>query len=196
MASTGKVLHIFVASPDLGLPCRLVTTMPDLTINRLKLSFLPYQFVNLESVYCTLNGRPIPDSATLATGNVLPLSLIMLRLRLAGGGGDGGATGAESRDCYLNMYASKKPDKVDPNETRLSRWTTCALSADPLSPPCVIDCLGNIFNKESLVEALIHKRLPREFNHIRGLKDMIPVHLTPIRDAGDLRRGSSARSRA
>ena len=33
-------------------------------------------------------------------------------LRLRGGGGDGGATGAESRISYLEMYASKKPDKV------------------------------------------------------------------------------------
>ncbi len=33
-------------------------------------------------------------------------------LRLRGGGGDGGATGAESRVSYLEMYASKKPDKV------------------------------------------------------------------------------------
>jgi hypothetical protein len=32
--------------------------------------------------------------------------------RLRGGGGDGGATGAESRVSYLEMYMSKKPDKV------------------------------------------------------------------------------------
>lgn len=33
-------------------------------------------------------------------------------LRLRGGGGDGGSTGAESRECYLEMYLEKKPDKV------------------------------------------------------------------------------------
>lgn len=32
--------------------------------------------------------------------------------RLRGGGGDGGSTGAESRSCYLEMYAERKPDKV------------------------------------------------------------------------------------
>ena len=42
--------------------------------------------------------------------------MLALHPRLHGGGGDGGATGAESRDCYLKMYAEKKPDKVDPNE--------------------------------------------------------------------------------
>ncbi|KAJ4829229.1 hypothetical protein Tsubulata_024768 [Turnera subulata] len=46
---------------------------------------------------------PNPDIALLST--------LVLRPRLLGGGGDGGATGAESRDCYLNMYAVKKPDK-------------------------------------------------------------------------------------
>ena len=33
-------------------------------------------------------------------------------MRLRGGGGDGGATGAESRSSYLEMYMSKKPLKV------------------------------------------------------------------------------------
>lgn len=37
---------------------------------------------------------------------------IRVHLRLRGGGGDGGATGAESRSSYLEMYLQKKPDKV------------------------------------------------------------------------------------
>ncbi|KAL5707636.1 hypothetical protein ACHQM5_018513 [Ranunculus cassubicifolius] len=78
------------------------------------------------------------------------------------------------------MYAGKKPDKVDPNEARLSKWTNCALSFEPLKAPCVIDKLGNVFNKEPLVEALLGKKLPKEFGgHIKGLKDMIPIHLSP-----------------
>lgn len=75
------------------------------------------------------------------------------------------------------MYSTKKPDKVDPNETRLSKWTTCSLSYEPLTHPIVIDKLGNLFNKEALVQALIHKKLPKEFGHIRGLKDMIEVKI-------------------
>lgn len=78
------------------------------------------------------------------------------------------------------MYAEKKPDKVDPNEKRLSKWTTCALSFEPLKPPCVIDLLGNVFNKEALVKALLGKNLPKAFRHIKGLKDMINVHLSVI----------------
>ncbi|XP_020578466.1 protein RTF2 homolog [Phalaenopsis equestris] len=186
MASSKKMLQIFVASPDLGLPSRSLTLSPYLTLHSLKLSLFPSQNLTqtLNCLYFSLNGKPLLDSSTLSSADVKPSSLLTLRLRFSGGGGDGGATGAESRDCYLNMYAVKKPDKVDPNETRLSRWTTCAFSSEPLAPPCVIDRIGNIFNKESLVEALIHKRLPKEFSHIRRLKDMIPVHLSPIPDAG------------
>jgi hypothetical protein len=35
-------------------------------------------------------------------------------LRLRGGGGDGGSTGAESRSSYLEMYKTKKDVKVCP----------------------------------------------------------------------------------
>ncbi|KAI0504897.1 hypothetical protein KFK09_015851 [Dendrobium nobile] len=186
MASPKKMFQIFVAFPDLGLPSRSLSLSPDLTLHRLKRSLYPYQTQTqtLNSLYFSLNGKPLLDSSTLSSAGVTSSALLTLRLRVAGGGGDGGATGAESRDCYLNMYAVKKPDKVDPNETRISRWTTCALSTEPLAPPCVIDRIGNIFNKEPLVEALIHKRLPKEFNHIRGLRDMIHIHLSPIPDAG------------
>ncbi|PKA52563.1 hypothetical protein AXF42_Ash001543 [Apostasia shenzhenica] len=183
MASPPKLLQIFVASPDLQLPRRSITLSTDITVGWLKLSLLRSKTLTVDSFYFSFNGRPLPDSTTLAAADVPSSSILTLRHRLAGGGGDGGATGAESRDCYLNMYAVKKPDKVDPNETRLSRWTTCALSSEPLAPPCVIDRLGNIFNKESLVEALIHKRLPKAFSHIRGLRDMISIHLSLIPDA-------------
>lgn len=83
------------------------------------------------------------------------------------------------------MYLAKKPDKADPNEARLSRFTCCALSGEPLAAPAVADRLGNLFNKEALVEALLHKRLPKALSHIRGLKDMIPIHLHPKPDAAD-----------
>ncbi|GKU87184.1 hypothetical protein SLEP1_g1628 [Rubroshorea leprosula] len=132
------------------------------------------------SFYFTLNGKPLSDSTPLPNPRIAPLSTLVLLPRIPGGGGDGGATGAESRDCYLNMYAEKKPDKVDPNEQRLSKWLNCALSNEPLKEPCVIDKLGNIFNKEALVEALLVKKLPKEFGHIKGLKDMVNIKLSMI----------------
>lgn len=78
------------------------------------------------------------------------------------------------------MYAVKKPDKVDPNEQRLSKWLNCALSNEPLKHPVVVDLLGNLFNKQALVEALLGKKLPKAFSHVKGLKDMVAVKLSMI----------------
>lgn len=41
----------------------------------------------------------------------------------------------------------------------------------------MVDYLGNVFNKQALVEAMLGKKLPRAFGHIKGLKDMIPISL-------------------
>lgn len=130
--------------------------------------------------YFSCGGKVLADNCRFIDMDIGHNTLIQLIPRVCGGGGDGGATGAESRDCYLKMYAEKKPDKVDPNETRICKWSTCALSQETLKPPCAIDRLGNVFNKEFLVRALLEKTLPSQFSHIRGLKDMIAIHLDPI----------------
>ncbi|XP_057459833.1 uncharacterized protein LOC130750324 [Actinidia eriantha] len=179
MNTKNPQLQIFVEAPDLQIPTRALTLDPNLSLRNLKLSILP-QTLTLDSLFFTFNGRSLSDSATLRNSRIAPLSTLTLRLRLPGGGGDGGATGAESRDCYLNMYAVKKPDKVDPNEQRLSKWLNCALSNEPLKHPVVVDLLGNLFNKQALVEALLGKKLPKAFCHIKGLKDMVGVQLSVI----------------
>ncbi|KAL2338502.1 hypothetical protein Fmac_012948 [Flemingia macrophylla] len=173
-----KSFQVLVQSPDLRISPQSTTDHG--TLSDLKHSLFPQSH---QSFYFTLNGKPLSDAAPLS--RFPPLSTLSLRHRLLGGGGDGGATGAESRDCYLNMYAEKKPDKVDPNEQRLSKWHNCALSNEPLREPCVIDKLGNIFNKEALVEALLGKKIPKEFGHIKGLKDMVNIQLDSIPGSGD-----------
>ena len=60
----------------------------------------------------TYRGRPCGALSTLNDLGIVSGSSVDIALRLRGGGGDGGATGAESRISYLEMYASKKPDKV------------------------------------------------------------------------------------
>lgn len=133
------------------------------------------------SDFCvSLDGKPLNGSTRIKVSKLPSVSMLTLYPRLRGGGGDGGATGAESRDCYLKMYAEKKPDTVDPNEQRLSKWLNCALSNEPLAEPCVIDFLGNLFNKEALVNAMLSKRLPKQFSHIKGLKDLVNIKLTPV----------------
>uniref|UniRef100_A0A9I9CJZ4 Uncharacterized protein n=1 Tax=Cucumis melo TaxID=3656 RepID=A0A9I9CJZ4_CUCME len=82
------------------------------------------------SFYFTLNGKPLLGSTTFSL--IPPFFTLILRTRVLRGGGDGGATGAESHDCYLSMYAEKKPVKADPDEQRLSKWVNCALSNEPL----------------------------------------------------------------
>ncbi|XP_010443515.1 PREDICTED: protein RTF2 homolog [Camelina sativa] len=135
---------------------------------------------SLSDFSVTLDGKLLNSSTRIQVSKLPSFSMLTLYPRLRGGGGDGGATGAESRDCYLNMYAEKKPDKVDPNEQRLSKWLNCALSNEPLAEPCVIDLIGNLFNKEALVHALLSKRLPKQFSHIEGLKDMVNIKLTHV----------------
>jgi hypothetical protein len=79
-------------------------------------------------------------------------------LRLRGGGGDGGSTGAESRSSYLEMYKTQKVGQVrcsgvwasqrtdaqnadaqrcpspqmDAREEQLATWTCCRLTRQPL----------------------------------------------------------------
>lgn len=58
------------------------------------------------------NGKQLSEDASLEAAGVSNGATISVCSRLRGGGGDGGSTGAESRSCYLEMYASRKPDKV------------------------------------------------------------------------------------
>lgn len=183
-------MQILVQGPGDGI--RAFTMAASETVRQLKLSVLQSTTnantgidINKRGkqtgqFYFSCGGKVLADNRRLIDMDVGHNSLIQLIPRVCGGGGDGGATGAESRDCYLKMYAEKKPDKVDPNETRICKWNTCALSQETLKPPCAIDRLGNVFNKESLVRALLDKTLPSQFSHIRGLKDMITIHLDPI----------------
>ena len=64
------------------------------------------------------------DNTPLAAVGVETNSTVDVQRRLRGGGGDGGATGAESRVSYLEMYMSKKPDKV-----QLAPIQTCVLAS-------------------------------------------------------------------
>ncbi len=83
----------------------------------------------LRLVHCS---RTLDDGCTLASAGVDGCSTLELLPRLRGGGGDGGATGAESRSCYLEMYAKKKLDKV--GEVSLRFLTIAAMSSTIAAP--------------------------------------------------------------
>ncbi|KAL0039417.1 hypothetical protein WJX79_007290 [Trebouxia sp. C0005] len=128
-------------------------------------------------------GRTWPQEVQLASAGVRPGDFIALHKRLRGGGGDGGSTGAESRSSFLEMYATKKAAKVNPVEAKLAKWTRCNLSGEPLHPPCVADELGNLYNKDAMVQALVSKSLPGSLSYISSLKHLIDLRLTKNENA-------------
>ena len=133
------------------------------------------------------------------------------RVGLFGGGGDGGATGAESRSAYLEMYAwnggttfSRKKESLggfvrystqstvrdrDEAEEDLARWFTCALTEEPLESgenAVVIDRTGALYNKEPVLKALRDKAvdgvaLPKRIEHITGMKALVTCKFTKRR---------------
>ena len=69
--------------------------------------------------YCTSAGPGFNSltlrfaALSLVTHVAAPVAAaVNLSLRLRGGGGDGGSTGAESRSSYLEMYKERKEEKV------------------------------------------------------------------------------------
>jgi hypothetical protein len=80
-------------------------------------------------------------------------------------GCDGGSI--PRRDEMVRM--KKKDPKVDETEKLRIKWLLCAISDEPLKEPIVCDFLGNLFNKEALINRLLEKKM-EGFSHIRSLK--------------------------
>ena len=54
----------------------------------------------------------------------------------------------------------KREERMDNFELAKSKSSLCALSKEPLTPPVVACRLGNLYNKEHLVQLLIEKKMP------------------------------------
>jgi hypothetical protein len=131
-------------------------------------------------------GRLLPDGAPLALG-VLPGEAVQLFVRELGGGGDGGATGAESRSSYLEMYKEAGSGKLDAREEQLAKWTCCRLTRAPLggtdgTRPVVVCPLGCMYDREAVLNALKEKAvdgipLPPLVAHIRSHKELTTLRL-------------------
>ena len=158
-----------------------------------------------------LNPRATLASAGVREGATLTLALRALR----GGGGDGGATGAESRSAYLEMYAdgggkgySTKRETLggfvrystqstvrdrDEREEELARWFNCAFTEQPLETgdgKLVMDKLGRVYNKEGVLNALMLKategiKLPQRLEHILGMKALLTLKMHRVAGAGE-----------
>jgi len=90
-------------------------------------------------------------------------------------GCDGGSI--PRRDELVKL--KKKEEKADPAEVERIRWSSCAISKEPLKDPIVTCELGFLYNKDAVIRQLLEKTMDEAFGHIRSLKDLIPVRFTP-----------------
>ncbi|XP_022091407.1 protein RTF2 homolog [Acanthaster planci] len=90
-------------------------------------------------------------------------------------GCDGGTI--PRRDELVRL--KKKPEQVDKNMERMAKWLHCAISQEGLRQPIMACELGRLYNKESLLEYLLDKSTCDSAKHIRGLKDVKELNLTP-----------------
>jgi len=100
-------------------------------------------------------------------------------------GGDGGtaltsrkdmlstASGSSSSSSASNTSAASASGLND-KERIIAKFTCCSLSGDTLRMPVVACKMGRLFNKDTLIMALINKSplLADSFQHIRALKDV------------------------
>lgn len=75
----------------------------------------------------------------------------------------------------LSCYECQACLQINPVEAKLAKWTRCNLSGEPLQPPCVADELGNLYNKDVIVQALVTKSLPGSLSYISSLKHLIDL---------------------
>lgn len=90
-------------------------------------------------------------------------------------GGDGGSI--PGRQDLVRM--KKKKEVLDKNEELAATWRHCALSHNLLRPPMVACEKGKLFNKEAVLEFLLDRGDNEAGQHIRTLKDVKPLNLTP-----------------
>ncbi|EFO19832.2 hypothetical protein LOAG_08659 [Loa loa] len=95
-------------------------------------------------------------------------------------GADGGTI---PKRCEL-VKKKKKKEKLDKNVANTTRWRLCRLSQEPLKRPIVACRLGNLYNKEEVLNAILSKKIG-EYEvamHIRGLRDIKELKLTDSKE--------------
>eukprot|EP00397_Hematodinium_sp_SG-2012_P054895 GEMP01066581.1.p1 GENE.GEMP01066581.1~~GEMP01066581.1.p1 ORF type:complete len:245 (+),score=56.81 GEMP01066581.1:76-810(+) len=73
-------------------------------------------------------------------------------------------------------------DRMGKLESRKMQMQTCRISQHMLRAPIIVDRLGNLMNKEALMEGLLSKSLGATFEHIRSLKDVKEVNIVFAND--------------
>ncbi|KAL4109207.1 hypothetical protein PRIC1_000910 [Phytophthora ramorum] len=101
-----------------------------------------------------------------------------------GMGNDGGVI-AVKRKFMRHANVKVRGEKADQEALRLERARTCALSSEPLREPVVACRLGNLFNKQALLEHLLARSMPERFCHISSLKDVVTCRLNREKEQED-----------
>ena len=91
-----------------------------------------------------------------------------------GEGNDGGSIPSRDELCKL-----KQPkEKANPVELARIKCLSCSITKFPLKDPIVVCDLGNLYNKETIIEYMLTRELKKmpAYAHIRSMKDIYPVH--------------------
>lgn len=90
-------------------------------------------------------------------------------------GNDGGSVPVRCEQVKL-----KKRDKVvDTTEQNRAKWLSCCLTQEAFyGKQVVCDRLGNLFEKHSILKAMVEKNLPQAYQHLRSLKDLINIEFS------------------
>ncbi|KAL3131040.1 hypothetical protein ABBQ38_000358 [Trebouxia sp. C0009 RCD-2024] len=105
-----------------------------------------------------------------------------------------------TRGGNASTSAARTRNTVDAHTAKSTRWSTCSLSNQPLQAPIVADFLGNLYNREAVLEFLLskggafvddsaqHRYLNQQrasrfgYEHLQSIRDVFTVHLTEHAD--------------
>lgn len=86
------------------------------------------------------------------------------------------------------VRTKRKSEQKDKNAELVAKWQYCAISSNRLVEPIVSCELGRLYNKEAVIEYLLDKDSTPNTQlcqHIRSLKDVIPLNFTQKHDYSD-----------
>lgn len=98
-------------------------------------------------------------------------------------GNDGGVIAVKRK--FMRHGNRKKADTLqDEKEKEREKISTCALSNEVLISPVVVDGMGKVMNKTSVLTCLLEKTIPESFQYIESLKDIRTINVPVIQSNG------------
>jgi len=92
-------------------------------------------------------------------------------------GNDGGSI--PTRGDLVKTRKTRKADPSEKTEKNRTKWFSCNLTKETLRKHIVADQLGNLYNKEDVLRGLVEKSLPKQFKHIKSVKNLTDVQFQP-----------------